>query len=40
MAGLKGGSEWFRWAEGRDERLLALAADLVRLPVDFIVAAG
>jgi putative ABC transport system substrate-binding protein len=29
-----------RWAEGRDERLPALAADLVRLKVDVIVAGG
>ena len=28
----------YRWAEGRDERLPDLAADLVRLPVDVIVA--
>ena len=28
----------YRWAEGRDERLLSLAADLVRLQVDVIVA--
>ena len=30
----------YRWAEGRDERLPRLAADLVRLKVDVIVAAG
>jgi ABC-type uncharacterized transport system substrate-binding protein len=30
----------YRWAEGRDERLPALASDLVRLKVDVIVAAG
>jgi len=30
----------YRWAEGRDERLPDLAADLVRLKVDVIVAAG
>ena len=29
-----------RWAEGRDERLAGLAADLVRLKVDVIVAGG
>src|SRR5205814_5722131 len=28
----------YRWAEGRDERLPGLAADLVRLKVDVIVA--
>lgn len=28
----------YRWAEGRDERLPALAADLVRLKMDVIVA--
>ncbi len=30
----------YRWADGRDERLAALAADLVRLGVDVIVAGG
>jgi putative ABC transport system substrate-binding protein len=30
----------YRWAEGRDERLPDLAADLVRLRVDVIVASG
>jgi putative ABC transport system substrate-binding protein len=30
----------YRWAEGRDERLQGLAADLVRLKVDVIVAAS
>ena len=30
----------YRWAEGRPERLPALAAELVRLKVDVIVAAG
>ena len=30
----------YRWAEGRDARLPALAADLVRLKVDVIVAGG
>jgi putative ABC transport system substrate-binding protein len=30
----------YRWAEGRDERLPALVADLVRHDVDVIVAAG
>jgi putative ABC transport system substrate-binding protein len=30
----------YRWAEGKDERLLGLAADLVRLKVDVIVATG
>jgi len=30
----------YRWAEGRDERLPGLAADLVRLKVDVIVAGG
>jgi putative ABC transport system substrate-binding protein len=30
----------YRWAEGRSERLPALAADLVRLKVDVIVASG
>jgi putative ABC transport system substrate-binding protein len=30
----------YRWAEGRDERLPELAADLVRLKVDVIVAGG
>ena len=30
----------YRWAEGRDERLPGLAADLVRLGVDVIVAGG
>ena len=30
----------YRWAEGRDERLPGLAADLVRLKVDVIVASG
>ena len=30
----------YRWAEGRDERLAPLAADLVRLGVDVIVAGG
>src|SRR5262249_21119938 len=29
-----------RWAEGRPERLTDLAAELVRLPVDLIVAIG
>src|SRR6266511_3411683 len=29
-----------RWAEGKDERLPALAAELVRLPVDVLVAVG
>jgi putative ABC transport system substrate-binding protein len=29
-----------RWAEGHDERLPALAAELVRLPVDVLVAVG
>jgi putative tryptophan/tyrosine transport system substrate-binding protein len=30
----------YRWAEGRDERLPALAADLVRLKVDVVVTQG
>jgi putative ABC transport system substrate-binding protein len=30
----------YRWAEGRNERLPALAAELVRLPVNVIVCAG
>src|SRR5574341_375692 len=30
----------YRWSEGQFERLPALAAELVRLPVDLIVAAG
>jgi ABC-type uncharacterized transport system substrate-binding protein len=30
----------YRWAEGRDEQLSGLAADLVRLKVDVIVASG
>ena len=30
----------YRWAEGRDERLPALAADLVRLKVEMIVTQG
>ena len=30
----------YRWAEGRDSRLPALAADLVRLKMDVIVASG
>ena len=30
----------YRWAEGKNERLPDLVADLVRLPVDVIVAAG
>jgi putative tryptophan/tyrosine transport system substrate-binding protein len=30
----------YRWAEDREERLPALAAELVRLPVDVLVAAG
>ena len=30
----------YRWAEGQDERLPALAAELVRLPVEVIVAGG
>jgi putative ABC transport system substrate-binding protein len=30
----------YRWAEGRNERLPALAAELVRLPVNVIVIAG
>ena len=30
----------YRWAEGRDDRLPALAADLVRLKVDMIVTQG
>jgi len=30
----------YRWAEGREERLPALAAELVRLPVDVLVAAS
>jgi putative ABC transport system substrate-binding protein len=30
----------YRWAEGHPERLDELAADLVRLPVDIIVAAS
>jgi len=30
----------YRWAEGRDERFPELAADLVRLKVDVIVAGG
>src|SRR5688572_32899342 len=31
--------EW-RWAEGQEERLPALAQDLTKLPVDAIVAVG
>lgn len=30
----------YRWAEGREDRLSALAADLVRLKVDVIVTQG
>src|ERR1700736_584063 len=30
----------YRWAEGRNDRLPALAAELVRLKVDVIVASG
>jgi hypothetical protein len=30
----------YRWAEGRDERLPDLAAELVRLPVDVLVPSG
>src|SRR3974377_673862 len=30
----------YRWAEGRNDRLPALAAELVRLPVHVIVCAG
>jgi putative tryptophan/tyrosine transport system substrate-binding protein len=30
----------YRWAEGRNDRLPALAAELVRLPVNVIVCAG
>jgi len=30
----------YRWAEGRDERMTEIAAELVRLKVDVIVAAG
>jgi putative tryptophan/tyrosine transport system substrate-binding protein len=30
----------YRWAEGREERLPDLAAELVRLPVDVLVAAS
>ena len=30
----------YRWAEGREERLADLAAELVRLPVDLIVTYG
>ena len=30
----------YRWAEGKDERLVGLAAELVRLKVDVIVATG
>src|SRR5262245_43455154 len=30
----------YRWAEGQDERLPALAAELVRLPVDVLVPSG
>ena len=30
----------YRWAEGRNDRLPALAAELVRLPVNVIVSAG
>lgn len=30
----------YRWAEGRDDRLPALAADLVRLKVEMIVTQG
>lgn len=30
----------YRWAEGRNERLPGLVADLVRLKVDVIVASG
>jgi putative tryptophan/tyrosine transport system substrate-binding protein len=30
----------YRWAEGRYERLPGLATELVRLPVDVIVATG
>ena len=30
----------YRWAEGRNDRLPALAAELVRLPVNVIVSFG
>jgi putative tryptophan/tyrosine transport system substrate-binding protein len=30
----------YRWAEGRNDRLPVLAAELVRLPVNVIVIAG
>jgi putative ABC transport system substrate-binding protein len=30
----------YRWAEGREDRYAELAAEFVRLKVDFIVASG